>query len=54
MVKDMMISIVSPRRKSMGGLFIQKEIGQGGMGGWNRVFYMGSNMKLCKEGRNVS
>ena len=32
MVKDMMISIVSPRRKSMGGLFIQKEIGQGGWG----------------------
>ena len=28
----MMISIVSPRRKGMGGLFIQKEIGQGAWG----------------------
>ena len=43
MVKQMKISIVSPR-KSMGGLFSQKG------GGLN----MGSNIRLCKEGRKVT
>ena len=43
MVKQMKISIVSPR-KSMGGLFSQKG------GGLN----MGSNIRLCKEGRKAT
>ena len=49
---NLKLSVSSPQK--YGRAFYSKRNRAGGGRGWDMVFYMGSNMKLCKEGRNVS